>query len=88
MTRKQENRRAAAPALAVFGSFSLALFIHGCATPDATQEARAEKEYRTGSNIPVRDRAGPSDAKTYDPASVQDAVRRSMPPTPAGLKGG
>ena len=87
---QQRGRRydAAKPALAILGAFALALAAHGCATPGESEEIRTDKEYRTGSNIPVRDRASASDAKSYDPASVQDALQRSMPRTPAGLKGG
>jgi len=84
-----ELQHAAKPALAIIGTFALAIFAHGCATsPDQSTEIRTNKEYRTGSNLPVRDRSSPSDAKTYDPAAVQDAVGRSMPTTPAGLRGG
>jgi len=81
--------RAAAPALAIMAAFGLALFAHGCATPlEPLTDVKPEKEYRTGSNIPVRDRAGPSDAKSYDADSIRDALQRTMPATPAGLKGG
>jgi len=83
-----DARRAARPALAVIGMFVLAIFVHGCATTPDAQEARGDREYRTGSNIPVRDRASATDSKSYDPASVQDAVRRSVPPTPLGARGG
>jgi len=87
---QQRNRRltAAKPALALLGAFALALAAHGCATMDPSEEVRTEKEYRTGSNIPVRDRGATSDAKSYDPTSVQDALQRSMPRPPSGLKGG
>jgi len=83
-----ELQRAAKPALAVIGAFALAIFAHGCATMDASEDVRTDKEYRTGSNIPVRDRASSSDTKSYDPASVQDSLQRTMPRSPAGLKGG
>jgi hypothetical protein len=89
MAQERHRRlRAVKPALALLGAFALALAAHGCATMDPSEEVRAEKEYRTGSNIPVRDRSGTGDAKSYDPASVQDALQRSMPRTPSGLKGG
>ena len=87
---QERNRRlsAAKPALALLGVFALALAAHGCATMDPSDDVRMEKEYRTGSNIPVRDRSATGDAKSYDPTSVQDALQRSMPRTPSGLKGG
>ncbi|HET9046622.1 MAG TPA: hypothetical protein VFO33_06670 [Casimicrobiaceae bacterium] len=89
MTQERKQRVAAAkPALAILGTFALALVAHGCATMDPSEEVRTEKEYRTGSNIPVRDRAGTGDAKSYDPTSVQDALQRSAPRAPTGLKGG
>ena len=81
-------RRAAAPPLAVLAVFGLALASHGCATPSDSAEVRTDKEYRTGSNIPVRDRASSADARSYDPTSVQDAISKSPPPAPRGLKGG
>jgi len=80
--------RALAPALAVVAAFTLALVTHGCATPSESGEIRTDKEYRTGSNIPVRDRASRGEATSYDPASVQDAISKSLPPPPRGLKGG
>jgi hypothetical protein len=77
------------PALAVLAALGTVLLVQGCATtPDESGEIHTDKVYRTGSNIPVRDRGGPSDAKSYDPASVEDAVRRSGPKTPPGLRGG
>ena len=80
--------RALAPALAVIAAFAAALATHGCATPSGSGEINTDKEYRTGSNIPVRDRASRGDAASYDPASVQDAISKSPPPPPRGLKGG
>ena len=80
--------RALAPALAVIAAFSLALATHGCATPSESGEINTDKVYRTGSNIPVRDRSSPSDASSVDPAAMQDAITKSLPPAPRGLKGG
>ena len=80
--------RTFAPALCVIASFILALFAQGCATTPDSGEIHTNKEYRTGSNIPVRDPSSPSDSKSYDPASVQDALRSSPPMPPRGLRGG
>ena len=60
-------------------------FLFGCAaTPDKDAEARTEKLYRTGSNIPVRDR----DASAVKSMSGEDYERMkppmSMPPRGAG----
>ena len=89
MTQERNRRLAAAkPALAILGTFALAVAAHGCATMDPSEEVRTDKEYRTGSNIPVRDRAATGDVKSYDPTSVQDALQRSAPRGPSGLKGG
>ena len=43
---------------------ALALAAAGCAiAPEQSAEARPEKIYRTGSNIPVRDPSAPSEVK-------------------------
>ena len=76
----------AAPVAAAIGLVALS-GIAGCASTDAGSGPREEKEYRTGSNLPVRDRSKPSEVKTYNPSSVEDAVR-GAPPPPAGLRGG
>jgi hypothetical protein len=56
----------------------LALICAACAsTADPTAESGDEKLYRTGSNLPVRERNGPSDAKSVDPASIQDMRNRT-----------
>ena len=56
----------------------LALASAGCATmSDQQNEQREAREYRTGSNLPVRDRAVPSDVKTIDLESIEDLRRRS-----------
>lgn len=63
-------------------------WLAACQTTASGEDSHAEKEYRTGSNIAVKDRNAPSDAKTYDPNSVQDAARSALPRPPVGLKGG
>ena len=47
-----------------------------CATGEEAANAppREEKIYRTGSNIPVRDRSAPTEVKTADPESLQRAL--------------
>ena len=73
--------RMSCAALAVAAALAAALA--GCSTPpanpnDAPYEA---KEYRTGSNIPVRDRAASSDVTAVKP----DAMNNQRP---FGLPGG
>jgi hypothetical protein len=64
----------------------LSLVCTACATaPDQTAEPREEKVYRTGSNIPVA-RGSRSDVSNVDPESVRDAVSRSVPSLPPGVK--
>ncbi len=79
--------RGAGSAAAVCGALALALALQGCATPGDSTEVHTDKEYRTGSNIPVRDRTSHSDAKSYDPDSVREAVQRAMPARPIGVTG-
>jgi hypothetical protein len=57
------------------GAVVLTALCAGCAgiAPDQGEE-KQEKVYRTGSNIPQRERAG-SGVVSVDPSSVQDAVR-------------
>ena len=60
------------------GLFLLVLVSAGCATTtDQQDEQREAREFRTGSNIPVRDRGATSDVKTMDAESIQDLRRRS-----------
>jgi hypothetical protein len=60
---------------AVFVAVIGASFIFGCAsTPN--DELRPQKEYRTGSNLPVRDRDGNPAVKTVNP----DDYERMRPP--------
>jgi hypothetical protein len=74
--------RQLAALIAVIG----APFMFGCATTpdDKDAEARTEKVYRTGSNIPVRDR----DTSEVKAMSGDDYARMrppvSMPPMPSG----
>ena len=53
-------------------------WLAACSTTSAADDSHADEEYRTGSNIAVRDRNAPSDAKTYDTNSVQDAARITL----------
>lgn len=60
----------------------------GCASTPGTDQANAdqrdEKEYATGSNIPKRNRDGPSDVKVISPAAMQDAKNRPGAPGSMG----
>jgi hypothetical protein len=43
----------------------------GCATtPEQASEAREQRAYRTGSNLPVREGSVSPDTKTIDPATL------------------
>jgi hypothetical protein len=58
----------------------LALALAACATTSTTesnsaQSTQLEKEYRTGSRIPVRDPVSSSPAKTVDPSAAGAAPR-------------
>ena len=44
---------------------------------DQGEEPREAREYRTGSNVPVRDRTAPSDVKTVDQSAIEDLRRRA-----------
>ena len=58
------------------------LFCAGCAATDAPADEREERVYRTGSNLPVKDRS--SNATVID----GESARQSMRPggvTPGGL---
>jgi hypothetical protein len=44
---------------------------------DPSDEPREAKEYRTGSNVPVRDRGASSSTRTIDPESINDLKRRA-----------
>ena len=59
-------------------SFTAALvataLLAACATPSGSDtQPREEKEYRTGSNIPVRDRSAPSSVRNVDPEAIERA---------------
>ena len=60
--------RTSSAALAV----ALAVVLAGCATPpeDPNAQPYEAKEYRTGSNIPVRDRAAATDVTSVKPADA------------------
>ena len=56
----------------------LAILCAACAsTADRTAEPYEGKEYRTGSNLPVRDRTGAQDDKTVDRSTIEDLQRRT-----------
>jgi hypothetical protein len=66
----------------------LALICAACAsTADRTAESPEDKVYRTGSNLPVRDRNAISDVKTVDPASIQ-SLRDRASGAPSAVKAG
>ncbi len=58
----------------------LALALAACATTSTTESTPAqssalEKEYRTGSRIPVRDPVASSPTKTVEPSAIGGAPR-------------
>ena len=61
---------------------SLALALAACATPSASdntaQTPRDEKEYRTGSRIPVRDPVSSSPTTTASPSAMNPALPPRM----------
>ena len=64
------------------------LIVSGCATTsEETNTVHTERTYRTGSNLPVRDRNSP-DVKTVDPSAFQDPVRSGAMPRPTSPAGG
>lgn len=69
--------------IGAIGAVVLAALCAGCAgiTPDQAEE-KQEKVYRTGSNIPQKDRAS-SDVVTVDPSTISDKLR-----TRGGMPGG
>src|SRR5205823_12620885 len=49
----------------------LTLLCTACASMvDQAEEPREAREYRTGSNVPVRDRTAPGDVKTVDQSAI------------------
>ena len=72
------------PILAVLAATFL---VAGCATDpaDASGEPRAEREYRTGSNIAKRKTDGPADGPSVVDRDELERVRNSaIPPNRAG----
>ena len=63
----------------------------GCATVDSTTPPAAEREeavYRTGSNIPSRQKAGDSEGvKTYDREALERARNSTASVPRAGIPG-
>jgi len=73
--------------VAAFAAAAALALLAGCATtPDGELGELNNHEYRTGSNIPVKDRTSRADAKAYDAQSVQDAMRGTVPNLPAGVR--
>jgi hypothetical protein len=60
------------------------LTVSACAAlPDRSSEARAERIYRTGSNVPVHERTSTGKVLTIDRDATEDMVRRTQPlPSP------
>ena len=74
---------------ALFCVFAAAA-VSGCATVDSTTPAaeREEAVYRTGSNIPARQKAGESDGvKTYDREALERARQQDVPVPRGGIPG-
>ena len=60
--------------------------VAGCAAlPPEEADAKQEKVYRTGSNLPQKDRKG--DVVVLDPAAVQESMTRGRATSP-GLSSG
>ena len=56
----------------------LTLLCTACASMvDQADEPREAREYRTGSNVPVRDRPAPTDVKTIDQSAIEDLRRHA-----------
>jgi hypothetical protein len=67
----------------------LVLAATACAQlPDQPSEARAEREYRTGSNVPIHERTPSGKVLTLDRDATEDMVRRTQQvPLPSPVKG-
>jgi hypothetical protein len=73
--------------LGTFAVLTLAALCAGCAlAPEQTAEGKAEKQYRTGSNLPRTERQA-SEVKTVDPNTIQPATSNRRGGSP-GLSGG
>ena len=68
-----------ARSLLAFSTASLSLLaVVGCSTvPDANDEPREERIYRTGSNLPAKDYGT---VRTIDAETLRDAVRKAEQP--------
>jgi len=70
----------------------LILFIALVATactdlPEQSSEARSERVYRTGSNVPVHERTSSGKVLTLDRDAGEDLIRRTQAlPTPPSVK--
>ena len=69
------------PVLALAAVATAAFLATGCATPDdsAAQNARPDRYYRTGSNIPVKE-APPPPMTAEERERATDAMRRASTP--------
>jgi hypothetical protein len=74
--------------LAAFVVVIGAPFLFGCATTpnDKEAEPRPEKEYRTGSNLPVRDRDGNPMVKTVSPDDYERMRPTVSMPPPGAIR--
>ncbi len=74
-------------AIALSVAVAVSALAAGCAAPDpsAPAEFKPAREYRTGSNIPARDRQPISDEERARDAEFVERLRR---PTPKGKPGG
>ena len=69
----------------------IALSMTACAELPEQQpsEARAERIYRTGSNVPVHERTPSGRVLSLDGDSAEDLIRRAQPlPLPSPVKSG
>ena len=62
-----------------------ASFLFGCATTPNDREA-VQKEYRTGSHLPVRDRDGNSAVKTVNPDDYERMRPTVSMPPPGAIR--
>lgn len=62
----------------------VAALMAGCAAIDTKDEAKPEKEYRTGSNLPQRDHGGPSSVSVIN----ADGLQKMQMPSGVSPSGG
>jgi len=68
----------------------LALAATACAgLPEQTADAREERTYRTGSNVPVHERTSSGKVLSLDRDSTEELVRRTQPTSmPSPIRSG